>query len=138
MDVRAALRHMRTLNSADLSIKSIGNWGEELVFRLLQQTYGVTRVKWLNEAGEESGQCYDLKVEGTPPIFVEVKSTVEQTSHFFPLSRREWEFALSQGECFHIYYVFCVGRPEVHVTIRRNPSLSPTLYLFEENPADKS
>ncbi|KAH3756343.1 protein NO VEIN [Pelomyxa schiedti] len=138
VDVRAALRHMRTLNSADLSIKSIGNWGEELVFRLLQQTYGVTRVKWLNEAGEESGQCYDLKVEGTPPIFVEVKSTVEQTSHFFPLSRREWEFALSQGECFHIYYVFCVGRPEVHVTIRRNPSLSPTLYLFEENPADKS
>ena len=63
-------------------------------------------VVWMNES-EESGQCYDIRIEDDVTnqvvAYIEVKTSKSQDKMMFEVSHREWCFAQMHGEALHIY-----------------------------------
>ena len=115
--------------------RSVGRWGEALVYNYLLSTLPASRsVAWLN-AKEETCAPYDLTVTergggaahakgggATPTVFIEVKSTRYADNNVFELSYFEWEFMREPHVRFHIYRVSAVGDPaRTRITIIEDP-----------------
>ena len=100
-------------------LRSIGRWGESLVYQYLLFQFPDRVVTWLNEK-EETNASYDLKLErrgnsvstdhGARTIFVEVKATQYSDKNVFQISKWEWDFMSSLPRVqYDIYRVYNAG-----------------------------
>ena len=65
----------------------IGRWGEELVAKHFSSAG--TPYEWVNEEAE-SGLPFDIRLQlDTQTVYVEVKTTVSEDRHVFPISGQE-------------------------------------------------
>lgn len=110
-------------------LRSIGRWGESLVYQHLLLQYPNRTVTWLNEQ-EESNASYDLKLErkgshfvdthssegehsDARTIFVEVKTTQFSDKNVFQISKWEWDFITSLPRVqYDIYRVYNAGNAQ--------------------------
>ncbi|GBG70287.1 hypothetical protein CBR_g6414 [Chara braunii] len=95
------------------AIEQLGRKGEEFAYRHLLMKYQAddqVKVVWLNQAGE-TGSCFDIMVSRGDHVeaYIEVKTTIGLRKQWFPISYREWQFAISKGETFHILRVYGIG-----------------------------
>eukprot|EP00850_Spirogloea_muscicola_P004410 SM000019S04954 [mRNA] locus=s19:180237:191954:+ [translate_table: standard] len=107
------LRLPSFLNEMDEKQRKVtGRWGEEFVYKQLVAKHGPDNVQWMNEQ-VESGACFDLilKPEGGGALhYVEVKSTSSDDKEWFEISPKEWEFARTQKDRYHIMRVYNAGQ----------------------------
>jgi hypothetical protein len=81
----------------------------------------VAEVVWLNRNGEQ-GVGDDIEVtEEDYRLFVEVKSTRDESRACFDLSEAQWEKAKTQGNCFRITRVYNAGRLDARAVHIPNP-----------------
>ncbi len=120
--------------------KEVGRWGEKEVFLKLKEKHSsdeVIEVKWKNEI-KEIGTPYDIliKKNGTPDIYVEVKSTIKGSPHLFEITGAQWNHArkCQNGEIpgeYEIYAVFHAGEKHSEIAVLKNP-----VTVFKEDKLD--
>ena len=117
--------------------QEVGKWGEEEVFLKFKEKYpaGENEMEWMNENGE-SFQPYDIHIKrnGTPDIYVEVKTTTSASPYLFEITGEQWNHArkCQAGEIsgeYQICAVFKAGTDESSISVLENP--------VEEFKADK-
>uniref|UniRef100_A0A2C9LHE0 Protein NO VEIN C-terminal domain-containing protein n=1 Tax=Biomphalaria glabrata TaxID=6526 RepID=A0A2C9LHE0_BIOGL len=123
--VYTELAHGNTLSLPQFQLdpqdqdKSIGLWGEHLVFDYLrrqkEENASIQSVIWANAEGEK-GLPFDFEIvlktsdaDKTSSIFVEVKTTLSWDKEVFHISSKQMEFALVQKDQYEIYRVFGAG-----------------------------
>ena len=89
---------------------------------------GEVSIEWLNTDGE-SKSPYDLKISFADsaralPIFIEVKTTLNDERKHFSISSQQLKFAFDQGSCFHLYRVSNVHKGARDAKIKRLVNLS--------------
>jgi hypothetical protein len=126
--------------------KEIGRWGEEYIFEVLKKSVSdgemedtetgvrktsqdgkVIDIIWLN-INEDRGVGYDflIKENDSETAYVEVKSTLENENHLFPITGTQWEFARKlfdeeRGDSYWIYCVFNAGKEDCYYIKIQNP-----------------
>ncbi|MCD6398645.1 MAG: DUF3883 domain-containing protein, partial [Candidatus Aenigmarchaeota archaeon] len=130
---------------SEKDVVAIGRWGEEYAFRcikdemtrkypdtsLLDTEQGfklekdgkvIVEVMWLNK-NEESKQHYDIKIkEDENEIFIEVKSTEDNTKTSFQMSKDEWKLMKEKEDRFYIYRVYGAGTDKAKTVKIHNPA----------------
>lgn len=123
----------------------IGRWGEELVYRYLENELRDLKgdfnfqenelgfvfsknteqieVTWMNKK-QESYSEYDFVInENGKYKYIEVKSTPSETKNLVDISEKEWHFMLEGGENYSIYRVYNAGKKDfARIEIIKNPS----------------
>lgn len=123
----------------------IGRWGEELVYRYLEDELRnlkvdfkfeetelgfiffkdteQIKVTWMNKK-QESYSEYDFVIEeGGNYRYIEVKSTPSDTKNLVEISEKEWYLMLEGGENYSIYRVYNAGKKDsARIEIIKNPS----------------
>ena len=118
-------------NDEESQIK-IGRWGEEYVYVVLKKMEQlpdgtkIQSVKWINE-NEETDKPYDIVVEVKSDgqaqvrcVYIEVKSTAAREKELVSISVNQLKFAEDHGEDFHLYRVYCAGRPHSRLCMLEN------------------
>ena len=110
----------QSTTNTEFDTKSIGKFGEALVYQYLQNTLSIKEtesIKWLNE-NDETKASYDLVLTTSSKVnkgkanttFIEVKSTRFPDRNVFDLSWWEWIFATSLPKVnYHIYRVYGIS-----------------------------
>ena len=112
------------------ALRSIGVYGERLVFELLQKDAAYTQTVWLN-AQEEAGLPYDIiTVHQGQQQFIEVKTSTDARKQLFELSVPEVREATNRGAGYWLYFVTGAGTPDV--AVRR---LRPDFHLPQQRAA---
>jgi hypothetical protein len=106
----------------------IGKWGEEYIH--IQNVIGayyiernilVTLINW-NNCKEESGNPHDFVVELSTgeAQFWEIKSTPSSSKYAFPISSKEFRFAMNNIENYFIIRIFSAGTDSPSYAILEN------------------
>ncbi|XP_055892730.1 uncharacterized protein LOC106068793 isoform X2 [Biomphalaria glabrata] len=136
--VYTELAHGNTLSLPQFQLdpqdqdKSIGLWGEHLVFDYLrrqkEENASIESVIWANADGEK-GLPFDFEIvlktsdaDKTSSIFVEVKTTLSWDKEVFHISSKQMEFALVQKDQYEIYRVFGAGSSNAKLVRIQNVS----------------
>ncbi|CAF1159144.1 unnamed protein product [Didymodactylos carnosus] len=103
-----------------------GRWGEELVYNYLKwkhRSQGKNiHITWLNETSE-SGEPYDIIIEDSKNTcdYIEVKSTVSNHCHAFPISIEQVSWFMKLKNNYYIYRVYNVfNKQQVCIRILNN------------------
>ena len=112
---RAALAAAGTF--ANEEARAVGLWGERLLYETLRELG--EKVTWVNEL-QEQGLPFDVILERTPPVYIEVKSTISKTKQLFQLSVKELQFAEKMGDLYTVYRVYGAGSDDVTLASLRN------------------
>ncbi|XP_073014216.1 protein NO VEIN isoform X1 [Typha latifolia] len=102
--------------------RKTGRLGEIVAYKFFAEKLGSGNVKWVNEE-TETGLPYDLIIgdkEGNRE-YVEVKATISLNKDWFPISMREWQFAVEKCNSFSIAHVVLLGPRKASITVLQNP-----------------
>nr|XP_019705685.1 uncharacterized protein LOC105044003 isoform X2 [Elaeis guineensis] len=102
--------------------RKTGRLGELIACKYFIEKLGSGSVKWVNEENE-TGLPYDLITGENQESreYVEVKATKSASKDWFPISMREWQFAVDKGDSFSIAHVVLLGPKKASITLLRNP-----------------
>ena len=107
--------------------KEIGNWGEQLAKRYLENKYKDKNVIWLNVKGN-TGRGYDFVIrdESNDIAYYEIKSKMDETPTLFEVSGLQWEWARSlynskKGDMYRILLISNVGTNKAIIREFTNP-----------------
>ncbi|NQZ97505.1 MAG: hypothetical protein HRU01_13430, partial [Myxococcales bacterium] len=112
------------------SLKKIGDWGENLVYKYLKNEYKDIEnieIKWLNQ-DSYLGIGYDFVIiENNIEVeYIEVKSKVSPSPTMIEVSGTQWEWARNlhsknNGDMYKIYVVSGAGCKDAKIKIISNP-----------------
>ncbi len=107
--------------------KEIGQFGESLAKRHLEEKYPEHEVVWLNDGGN-IGKGYDfvIKKEDEEVFYYEVKSKVNSAPQLFDISGAQWDWAKrlnreSRGDMYKILLISNAGKKESKVKELSDP-----------------
>jgi hypothetical protein len=89
----------------EYDLVEIGKRGEKFVYELLLEKHPDKTIIWENET-VESKNAYDIKIQGNPDQYIEVKSTVSNYSTGFYISEKEFKMMIGKGKNYLIYRVY--------------------------------
>jgi hypothetical protein len=92
-------------DAEEYDLVKIGRRGEKFIFELLLEKYPNKTIIWENETAE-SKLPYDIKIQENEQKFIEVKSTISNSSTGFYISEKEFKMMISNGKNYLIYRVY--------------------------------
>ncbi len=110
-----------------LDLKAIGDWGESVANKHLEEKYRSNEVVWLNKSGN-IGQGYDFVIRnnGEDIAYYEVKSKTDKLPQLFQVSGTQWSWAKQlydsgKGDMYMILLVSDVGKEQPKIKELSNP-----------------
>ena len=107
--------------------KAIGDWGEAVANRYLQNKYSSSDVVWLNKNGNV-GKGYDFVIRdnGKDIAYFEVKSKTDDSPMLFQVSGTQWNWAKElynskEGDMYRILLITKAGTRKPKVKEIKNP-----------------
>jgi hypothetical protein len=88
----------------EYDLTDIGWRGEKYVYELLLEQNPNKTIIWENESSE-SQKAFDIKIQGNPDEYIEVKSTISNYSTGFYLSEKEFKMMVCNSKNYKIYRV---------------------------------
>jgi hypothetical protein len=109
---------------------AIGNWGEKLIYKKLQDKYSKENkyfVRWGNQDNNTSkGYDFVILKDNKEVLYIEVKSKVDKKPELISITGTQWEWARklynqNQGEKYQIYVVSNVNTKNPKLRIITDP-----------------
>lgn len=114
-----------SIKSRDL--KAIGDWGEFVANKYLEEKYPSNEVVWLNKSGN-IGKGYDFVIRnnGEDIAYYEVKSKTDESPQLFQVSGTQWNWAKQlhsskKGDMYKILLVSNAGTKQPKIKEINNP-----------------
>ena len=106
-----------------IDAKSIGEWGEAVARRYLNDKYSheSEEVIWLNENGVGEGCDFVVKKNGQDIAYYEVKSKTGKSPQLFAVTRAQWDMAKQKRGMYKILLVSEAGSKEPKIRTISDP-----------------